>query len=186
MNSKESSPDIRVATNLSLCESNDRKSLGESNALGTLYERHGESVYRTAYRIMGSHDDAEDVLQEVFIGLPEFLVRFEERGSLEGWIRRIAARVSLAKLRKQRRRAELSLQGPRPTGPEPSDTCIDRAALDFALRQLPEKLRLVFVLREVEGYSHAEIAEMLGIRPGTSEVRLHRAKDLLRQLLRST
>ena len=63
------------------------------------------------------------------------------------------------------------------------DHAIDRTALEGALRAIPDKLRVVFVLREIEGYTHAEIAELLGIRRGTSEVRLHRAMRALRRQL---
>lgn len=161
------------------------ESRGDVSLLRTLYDRHGQSVYRAAYRITGSHDDAEDVLQEVFIGLPEALRGFEGRGSLEGWLHRIATRAALAKLRTQRRRAETPLHEALPEPAQRSDQSIDRAALQSALSRLPDRLRLVFVLREVDGYTHAEIAEILGIRPGTSEVRLHRAKDALRTLLRT-
>jgi RNA polymerase sigma-70 factor (ECF subfamily) len=157
------------------------------DVLRQLYLSHAEEVMRVAYRITCSRSDAEDVLQDVFVGLPEALRSFTGRGSIAGWLRRVAARMALMRLRASRRRREVWLEAEHPgvASGAYSDRVIDRAALLHALEELPDPLRVVFTLKEVEGYSHAEIAELLGIRSGTSEVRLHRAKARLRQLLRS-
>ena len=161
-----------------------RVAQGDADALGELFARHGGEVHRVAYRLTRPAADADDVLQDVFVGLPEALKRFEGRGSFGRWIRRVAARTALMRLRGAGRRREVELpEGDAPSGPAAPGPGIDGLALERALAALPDGLRAVFVLREVEGYSHAEIAETLGIRPGTSEVRLHRARRLLRQAL---
>ncbi len=165
----------------------DAEASATRDTLHDLYLEHSASLYRVAYRITGSIADAEDVLQDVFVGLPEALRTYEARGSLEGWLRRVTARVALARIRKRARRAELPLRHASPPVRDPplSDRVVERTALERALDELPSTLRLVFVLKEAEGYSHAEIAALLRIRPGTSEVRLHRAKQILRTLLES-
>lgn len=165
----------------------ERAISGAPEAIAELYERYGATVHGVAYRLTGSAADAEDVLQDVFIGLPEALRSYAGRGSLEGWIKRVAVRTALMRVRGRSRRREVPLDaaGEPPFLSRP-DACVDRAAIERALDALPAPFRAVFVLREIEGYSHAEIGEMLGIRSGTSEVRLFRAKKILRELLRSS
>ena len=154
---------------------------GLPDALSELYRRYGQSLMALAYRLIGSRDDAEDVLHDVFLGLPEALRRYEERGSLESWLKRITARVALTRLRGERRANEVPLDERLSTrGGDVADRLTDLVALQRAIAALPESLRLVLVLREIEGYSHAEIAVLLEISRGASEVRLHRALKQLR------
>lgn len=159
----------------------DRVRSADPEALAVLYARYGEFVYRTAYAVTGSAGDAEDVLQDVFLGLPEALRQYEHRGAIKAWLRTVAARTALMRLRRQRRSVEVGLDAGPPVGR--SDNPTDRMTLETALARLPETLRTVFVLREVEGYTHAEIASMLGIRVPASKVRLHRARKMLRAFL---
>lgn len=154
---------------------------GSNAALETLYRRYASLVARVAYRITGSRDDAEDIVQDVFIGLPEALRQFQGRGALDAWIHRIATRAALMRLRRSRR--EQPLESVPERGRASADALAAKITVEHALTKLPERLRLVFVLKEMEGYSHAEIAELLGIRAGTSEVRLFRAMKQLRALL---
>lgn len=156
---------------------------GDSEALAALYERYGAVVYNVACRFVRSSVEAEDVLQDVFVGLPEAMHRFEGRGSFEGWLKRITTRTALTKLRLQERRAEISIEG-QPVHSRTADTpSADRIALEDALASLPNTLRLPFVLKVVEGYSHAEVAEMLGIRVGAAKVRVYRARQQLQKYL---
>src|SRR5688572_21492081 len=159
---------------------------GDIDALDAIYHRHAASLLRLAYRLTRSVDDAEDVVQDVFVGLPLAMRRYVDRGKLEAWLRTITTRVALNRLRRHGRRREVPLDGetevPRVGA---ADTEVGRLVLGEALGALPDDLRAVFVLREIEGYSHAEIGEMLGIRRGTSEVRLFRAIRQLRRLLRN-
>jgi RNA polymerase sigma-70 factor (ECF subfamily) len=165
----------------------DARSSAERELLTRLYVEHGAAVYGTALRLTGCSSDAEDVLQDVFVALPEALHTFRGDGSMEGWLRRVAARLALTRMRTRRRRGEVALPAPgqaeHPTA-LPGDAAA-RVALDQAIAALPESLRTVFVLREVEGCSHDEIAALLDIAPGASQVRLHRAKAALRTLLGS-
>ena len=154
---------------------------GALEALGGLYARHAARLMALAYRLTGSAQDAEDVLHDVFLGLPEALRRYDERGSFDGWIGRVTARAAITRLRARGRRHEVPLTA---HSAAPGSAADDRAALADAVGRLPDSLREVFVLKEVEGYSHAQVAELLGISVGASEVRLCRAVKALRDMLR--
>ena len=155
---------------------------GEPDALGDLYNRYARPLLGLAERLLGPGQDAEDVLHDVFLGLPEALRQYAEQGNLEGWLKRVTARVALNRLRSHRRRNEFSLVAAQQTHARAAHP-LDAMALRDALAQLPESLRAVFVLKEVEGFSHGEVADLLHISRGASEVRLHRAIRSLRQLL---
>lgn len=79
---------------------------GSSDALAALYCRHAAALHRLAYRLTRTSQDAEDVVHDVFVGLPEALAHYEERGALLSWLKRITARVALKRLRPQKRRRE--------------------------------------------------------------------------------
>lgn len=149
-------------------------------AVGELYRRHANEVFALAYRILGSSDEAEDVLQDVFVGLPRALEGYRERGRFEAWLRRVTARTALMHLRRMRRKRETPLiEAAR--APTSHRHPIDKIAIERALTMLPEKLRVVFVLKEIEGYSHAEIGALLGITAASSAMRLSRAWSALRK-----
>lgn len=163
---------------------------GEAGALTTLYEQHAGILTAVAARILGSVPDAEDVVQDLFVALPEALGRYTEQGQLDAWLRRVVIRLALSRGRAHHRRREAPLDVVAPGIVSPSshhrrsaDIIVDRIALERAITALPAPLRLVFVLREIEGYAHAEIAVLLGISRNVSEVRLFRAVRRLRALL---
>ena len=159
---------------------------GDADALAALFHRHGQRAFGAAYRLAGSPAEAQEVVQDLFVGLPEALRGWRGEGSLEAWIARIAVRLALMRLRAARRR-ESDVPADVLDARAPSAArVLDRIALDQAIAALPDDLRTVFVLREVEGYSHLEIAALLGIRRNTSEVRLFRARQALRELLRES
>jgi RNA polymerase sigma-70 factor (ECF subfamily) len=152
---------------------------GDPHALAALYGRYAHALMGVAYRLLASREDAEDVVHDVFVGLPEALRKYDERGRLESWLKRVTVRVALSRMRTERaergsdvRAADLS--GPSGLPPE------DRITLAAAVATLAPSLRAVLVLKEVEGFTHAEIGAMLGISRGASEVRLHRALAALR------
>ena len=154
---------------------------GDNDALGELYARTGGSLASLARRLTGTREDAEDVLHDVFLGLPEALQHYHERGQLEAWLRRVTARVALMRIRSTRRRREVDV----PLDIEARGTSEDSLALEHAVDALPDGLRVVLVLKMIEGYSHAEIAELLEISPRASEQRLYRAIQMLRVRLDS-
>src|SRR2546428_2276790 len=154
---------------------------GDPPALAALYRAHGAAVFRLAYRLTGTREDAEDVVHDVFVGVPEALRRYEERGRLESWLKRVVARVALMRLRQLGRRREVSLDAV--AGHPSPEASADQATLHDAVAALPDPLRAVLVLKEIEGYSHAEVGALLGISAGASRVRLNRAMRRLRKTL---
>lgn len=159
----------------------------DADHLRALYDCYAKDLYRIAYRLTGSRTDAEDVVQDVFLGLPAALSGYQERGKLDAWIRKVTVRVALGRLRRRSRRKEVPLESaPEPSSGRSVHDSVETIDLQRALDALPETLRSVLVLKELEGYSHEEIGELLGIRAGAAKVRLHRAREMLRQRLRRT
>jgi len=154
---------------------------GHPDALGGLYSRYAKQLLAVAYRLLQSREDAEDVVHDVFVGLPEALRRYEERQSLGAWLRTITARVALMRLRQQSARPAGALD--EQNLPAKASTLDAALTIEQALRVLSPSLRAVLVLKEIEGFTHAEIATMLDISVGASEVRLHRALQTLRTML---
>ncbi|MFL5487157.1 MAG: RNA polymerase sigma factor [Gemmatimonadaceae bacterium] len=156
---------------------------GSSDALGELYDRHARALLAIAFRLLQSTDDAEDVVHDVFVGLPELLRRYDERGAFAAWLKKIAARVALTHIREGSERPTVSLDE-LSDQPHVSPRDVEGVmSLEQAMRDLTPALRAVLVLKEIEGFSHAEVARLLDISVGASEVRLHRAIQALRAAL---
>lgn len=155
---------------------------GNEEALLSLIGAFTPLVYGLALRITRSEADAEDVLQDVFIGLPEALQRFDGR-KFESWLRVVASRRALMLLRSERRRAKYSAASGHSSSASTEDGTLNRIMIDQALEQLNPTLRTVFLLKEVDGMSHKEIAEALGISENLSQVRMYTARRALRKLL---
>jgi RNA polymerase sigma-70 factor, ECF subfamily len=157
---------------------------GDACALSTVYEVFSGMVYRVAWRFTGSKADAEDVLQDVFIALPESVGRLESVALFEAWLKRMAVRTSIMRQRSVSRRARAEADAdPASLAGAVSEDMADRFELEQAIERLPDVLRYVFVLRQIEGFQHAEIAEMLDISERASQQRMHRARARLRLLL---
>jgi RNA polymerase sigma-70 factor (ECF subfamily) len=156
---------------------------GSHDALAALFELHSPHVHRVAYRLTMSADEADDIVQDLFIGLPEALSAFSGTGDFSAWLRRVAVRTTLMRMRASRRRSATAMRAVGGKDTAMSNFMLDRMAIATALVALPDDLRIAFMLHDIEGYSHTEIAEMLGIRIGTAEVRVHRARRKLRALL---
>lgn len=159
----------------------DRAAGGDLSALAELYEQYAPFTYRLAYRITGSIADAQDVVQDLFIALPEALASYRGEGSFNAWFHSCAARQALLHLRARDRRQEVALRtdwrGRSERGLQ------ERLELESALARLPQILRVVIVLKEIGGFSHQNIADMVGISEATSRMRLMRAREKLRGLL---
>ena len=155
---------------------------GSVDALGALYDRHAHALLAIAFRLLQSTDEAEDVVHDVFVGLPELLRRYEERGAFAAWLKKIAARVALTRMRASARQSVSLDELATAAHVAPRDV-EGAVSLENAMRELTPSLRAVLVLKEIEGFSHQEIARMLNISVGASEVRLHRAIQALRAAL---
>lgn len=160
---------------------------GDAEALREVYERYSDDVYRLALRVTASPADAYDVAHDVFVGLPEAVDRYDPGRPFGAWLKGVAVRTALMRIRTARRRREVSVAPLRSMGvrAEAART-VDRLTLERAIDRLPTDLRTVFVLREVEGMAYDDIADVLGIRKNAAAVRLHRARARLRDLLRDT
>ena len=159
---------------------------GSTDAIAGLYHIYARSLFALAYHLTNSREDAEDIVHDVFLGLPEALRQYEERGSAAAWLKRVTARLALPRLRSVKRRHQVDLELlVDEAAPNREASAINGAAVAHALNALPQTLRQVFLLKQVEGYSHAEISAFLGISVAASQVRFHRAIKQLRKELTS-
>jgi len=159
---------------------------GDPSAERALYDAHVDRVFRLVYRMAGDLDRAQDYTQETFIRAFGRLREFRGEAALSTWLGSIAISITLNGLRKVKRSWERevvlddSLAMGRTT-PEAEPDLKQRLAQ--AIDDLPDGYRVVFVMHDVEGYTHEEIAGSLGVHPGTSKAQLFRARARLRESL---
>jgi len=179
-------PDLRMLVN--------RAKKGDLDAMETLFRLHETSAYTVALKICGRAEDAEDVLQETFLEIARSLRNYRGEGPLGAWIRKISATKALMKLRRRRRErwdepldedsvpegARIAGGGGGPDG----GGAAHRIDLENALARLSDTARAVVWLHDVEGYTHEEIAGMVGRTPSFSKSQLARAHLRLREALR--
>jgi RNA polymerase sigma-70 factor (ECF subfamily) len=163
---------------------------GAIAAIGDLYERHNRLVYSLCLRMTRSSPEAEDLTQEVFLHLLRKIGTFRGESQFTTWLYRLTFNLVLMHLRYMVERRELTVENIESVIPTsrkrkaPASTQIlDSVALTEALAQLSPGCRAAIVLFEIEGYSHVEIARMLGFTVGTSKSQLHKARMNLRRLL---
>ncbi len=157
---------------------------GDAEAFRALYLAHAGRVFAICLRLAGDRGQAEELTQDVFIQVWRQLGSFRGVSSFGTWLHRVAVNVVLSRFRARSRRLrhesaeDLDQYDPpaRSTGPPPID-------LDQAIARLPPGARQVFVLHDVEGFQHEEIAGLAGIAVGTSKAQLHRARRLLKESL---
>lgn len=166
----------------------ERTCAGEAAAARTIYRRHAPRVFAVVRRLCGEDDLARDCSQEAWIRVFRALHDFRGEARLSTWIHRIAVNSTLNTLRRARRedarRAPLPASLPERTSvPPPSGDPLLRERLEVALDSVPEGMRRILVLHDVEGYTHQEISEMLDITTGTSKSQLFKARAKMRELL---
>lgn len=164
---------------------------GDMGAFEQLYERHNRRVYSVCLRMTQNAAEAEDLAQEVFIQLFRKIGSFRGESAFTTWLHRLTVNQVLMHFRKRSVKLERTTEeGDTPVqivrGTENPDKMpvLDRISLERALKQLPPGYRSVFVLHDIEGHDHAEIAKMIGVAVGTSKSQLHKARMKLRRLLR--
>jgi RNA polymerase sigma-70 factor (ECF subfamily) len=159
---------------------------GDEAAFGRLVDRHAQALYRLAFSLIGNAADAEDVLQETFVGAFRGLGGFEARASVKTWLTRILL-TQAARLRRDRGRRDRMRRPVQPMGQTElagPDAAVDqRIDIQAALLQLTPEHREILVLREFERLGYEEMAQVLGVPRGTVESRLHRARAQLREKL---
>ena len=159
---------------------------GDPVAERRLYDLHVDRVYRLAYRMTGDDDLAREYTQETFIRTFDRLDQFRGDAALSTWIRTIAGTVVLNGLRKVKRfrQREVDLNDDLESGAGHRQAEPDlKEKLERAIDELPAKYRMVFVMHDVEGYTHEEIGSALGMPVGTSKAQLFRARARLRESL---
>jgi RNA polymerase sigma-70 factor (ECF subfamily) len=168
-----------------------RSAAGDGDAFEQIYRRHFRRVYALCLRMMSDPVRAEDMTQEVFVQLFNKIGSFRGESAFTTWLHRMTVNLVLMYFRKASTRSELlteegetPIQIVRGTENPEAMPVVDRIAIERAIQQLPPGYRSVFVLHDVEGYEHNEVAEMLGISEGTSKSQLHKARLKLRGLIR--
>ncbi|HUF31412.1 MAG TPA: sigma-70 family RNA polymerase sigma factor [Gemmatimonadaceae bacterium] len=158
---------------------------GDDQAFAALYRAHSGRVHGLALRLTGDPVAAQELMQDVFVRAWERLATFRGESALSSWLHRLTVNLALTTRRAEVRRlrrvgdeAEMPLDGG--AAPVISHGDID---LERAIAALPAGARTVFVLHEIEGYSHEEIGRATGIAIGTSKAQLFRARRLLREAL---
>ncbi|MEQ9426538.1 MAG: RNA polymerase sigma factor [Cyclobacteriaceae bacterium] len=148
----------------------------------SLYDRYKDAMYSTLCRMLNDEDDAADALQEAFIQVFKNLKSYRKQSSLGAWIKTIVVRAGLAKQKKKMVFEEID-EGKQVIEPIVWDSNLTGEYLEQAIHELPEGYKNVFLLVEVEGYTHKEAAEIVGISEGTSKSQLYHAKKALQKTL---
>jgi RNA polymerase sigma-70 factor (ECF subfamily) len=163
-----------------------RAQAGDEQAFEHLYRENLGRVYALCLRMTGDRTDAEELTQEAFVRAWKKLGSFRGESAFSTWLHRLTVNLVLTEFRTRSRRRErvaLTDDLSRHDMPAPSNAPRERVDLEQAIAALPEGARHVFVLYEIEGYKHDEIADMMGIASGTTKAQLHRARKLLREAL---
>jgi RNA polymerase sigma-70 factor, ECF subfamily len=179
---QQSHPAIRISDEERALVSLARN--GDERGFAGLVRLHQRRAYIVARSIVMTHEDAEDAVQEGFLRAYQALDRFDPAQAFGAWLNRIVANAALdlARRRKVRNAEEISESIPA-TFRDPAVSGELRERLEAALAQLPDRARAVIVMHDIEGFTHAEIGEMLSIPGGTARSDLHHARQKLRVVL---
>jgi RNA polymerase sigma factor (sigma-70 family) len=148
-----------------------------------LYYKYCNAMFSTAYRILNDHENAQDALQDAFIQVFRDIKQFRGSSTLGAWIKTIVVRTSLHKLKKEKRLGWETIENSHENVKLLVPEFMSSEYLEKAILSLPDGCRTIFLLVEVEGYTHAEAAKMLNINIGTSKSQLFHARFLLKQRL---
>lgn len=159
---------------------------GDGGAVRALYDRYAPRVFAVVRRIAGDDELAQDYAQEAWIRAIRALPTFRGDARFSTWLHRIAVNAALQALRKSdnRRKHEAPMPDTVPVAPRLGDVLLEQR-LEVALDGLPEGMRSVLILHDVEGYTHEEIGELLGVTSGTSKSQLFKARAKMRDMLRT-
>ncbi|MBV9180167.1 MAG: sigma-70 family RNA polymerase sigma factor [Acidobacteria bacterium] len=183
-------PTVRFDSDLDLVK---RAQEGNADAFASLFHQHKARIYSVCLRMTNNTAEAEDLTQDAFLQVFRKLATFRGDSALSTWLYRIAVNTVLMHFRKKALR-QISLDEPynqdakavrREYGSRDDRLAgsVDRIALARAIRELPDGYRTIFLLHEVEGYEHQEIAELLECSVGNSKSQLHKAKLRIREIL---
>jgi RNA polymerase sigma-70 factor (ECF subfamily) len=172
---------------------------GHSESFEELITRYSTKVYNLSYRLTKNHQDAEEVLQDVFTTVFKKVGKFEGKCAFSSWIYRITVNSSFMKLRSRRRRRTVFLED---LGQKEKDDCRKetstpscaveetfksevRSVLEKQIERLPDDYRGVFILRDVDGFTNKEVARLLNLSTPAVKSRLHRARSILKKRVKS-
>ena len=179
---------FRTQTN-TLCR--NATNSGRAQPFEEIFQLHHRRVYSLCLRMLGNSTEAEDLTQDVFVLVFRKLSSFRGESAFTTWLHRLTVNQVLMHFRKKHvKKEQLTEDGEMPLGTMfdgnrfNRSPVLDRLALDEAIVQLPRGYRMVFLLHDVEGLEHSEIASLLGCSIGTSKSQLHRARMRMRLLLR--
>jgi len=168
-----------------------RAAKGDAAAFNQLLGMHERRMYAVALRMCGNPEDAQDCLQEAMLRIFRSITGFKAQSSFSTWVYRITMNTCLDELRRRKNRPNTSLDGltdagwaPEDTGPSPEKHAMQSdmgRQLHAMMQELPEEMRSAVVLRDIEGYSYDEIANMLGVNVGTIKSRISRGREKLRE-----
>jgi RNA polymerase sigma-70 factor (ECF subfamily) len=163
-----------------------RAQQGDAEAIRMLYQRHAGRVYAVIRRLAGEDALAEDWAQEAWVRVFRALPGFRGESRFTTWLHRIAVNSALhgRRWRERRARHEAAMPETLPGSGGGGEHTVLRLRLERAMEKLPERMRQVLVLHDVEGYTHEEIGAFLGVTPGTSKSQLFKARARMRDLLR--
>ena len=189
-------PRKRQGSGLSEAEAIERARQGDAEAFEVLYNLHKRRVYSLCLRMTANAAQAEDLTQEAFLQLFRRIATFRGESAFSTWLHRMAVNVVLMHLRKKglpvvplEENQETDEEAPKKELGAVDSTlagAIDRLQLNRAIDRLSPGYRRIFVLHDVEGYEHNEIADMVGCSIGNSKSQLHKARLKLRELLRAS
>ena len=172
----------------------ERIRLGQAEALGELYDRYASTALATALRVVGSREEAEDVVHEAFVAVWRKIDRFDaERGALRAWLMTVVRNRAIDRVRARRPKMDLEDADERSllrTGSNPTwEAALARASaseIQVALASLPDEQRQAVELAYFEGYTYREVAELTGVPAGTANGRLRLALAKLREALQGS
>ena len=163
---------------------------GDEAAFEEIHSRYRRFVYGIALRMTGNEADAEDLTQDSFVSVLRWVGGFRGEASFTTWLYRLVVNQAKMHLRYRSRRPEEQMShgefpegGPGLLRGVKNSPLIDRLAIEKAMRKLPAGYRAAFVLHDVEGHGHEEVARLMGWKAGTSKSQLHKARVGLRELL---
>ena len=166
---------------------------GDGAAFSSLMEIHERRMYAVALRMCANHEDAQDCLQEAMLRIYRAISSFKGQSSFSTWVYRITMNTCLDELRRRKMRRTTSLDGLLDSGWSPAEELEtpennairseQRRQIDRAIASLPDDMRSAIVLRDIQGFSYEEIAEMLNANAGTIKSRISRGREKLRETL---
>lgn len=158
---------------------------GSSKAQYMLYNQYSKAMFNLAYRILNNREDAEDILQEAFVDCFRNISSFRFESTFGAWLKKILVNKCINHIKRKKIDLTLCENLPVNVYEEDEDVVYDTGKIFRGIEKLPDGYRVILTLYLLEGYDHSEISQILGITESTSKSQYSRAKDKLKNILRS-